>query len=106
MDDTKIDKPSEKPVAEKPHANYLLVFVVLAVLTGLEILITQLPLPRAPILIPLSFIKATLVALFYMHLRSDRRVFSAVFVIGILFGVSLILSFLVLISTYTGGLTP
>jgi caa(3)-type oxidase subunit IV len=82
----------------KKRPNYVAVFVVLAVLTAIEVAVTQLPLPRAPILIPLSVIKAGLVALFYMHLRSDQRVFRVVFVIGLLVGLSLIISFTLLLN--------
>ena len=91
----------EKPV--KKHANYVLVFIVLAILTAIEVTITQLPLPRAPLLIPLSIIKASLVAMFYMHLRSDRRVFTVMFGLGALVGVSLLISFVILMNTSAGG---
>ena len=84
----------EKPV--RKHANYFVVFLALAVLTGIEITISQLPIPKLPLLLPLALIKAALVALFYMHLRYDRRLFSAVFVFGVLVGLTLIGSMIVL----------
>lgn len=91
---------TEKRVTTKPkkHANYVAVFIVLAILTGIEIAVSQMSIPKAPILIPLSLIKAATVALFYMHLRTDRNVFSALFGIGVIFGMLLILSFLILFS--------
>src|SRR5512140_494292 len=97
-EETKIEEASKKPVLENETQhkgpNYVVVFIILAVLTGIEITVTQIAgLPRAPILIPLSIIKASLVALFYMHLRSDKRLFGAVFVFGVLVGLSLIISF-------------
>jgi caa(3)-type oxidase subunit IV len=94
-------KNEEKPV--KKHANYLLVFFALAALTVAELIITQIPtIPHAPILIPLSFIKAALVALFYMHLRSDRRIFSFSFGLGIILGIAMVISFVLLVNTGFG----
>ena len=75
---------------------YLVVFGALALLTALEVTVTHLPIPRIPVLIPLALIKASLVALFYMHLKFDRKVFSVVFVMGILMGIGLILSLIAL----------
>jgi len=54
-------------------------FVALAVITALEVGVTYLPLPRAPVLVPMALAKAALVALFYMHLKYDRRIFGLVF---------------------------
>ncbi len=87
----------------RKHPNYLVVFIALAILTAGEITVTQLPLPRAPILIPLSIIKAALVALFYMHLRTDRRVFSFLFGLGFVFGIAMLISFIFLVNTPFGN---
>ena len=86
--------PQEPQHKTKP--NYLGVFVVLAVLTALEIGVTYLPLPRIPILIPLALIKAALVVMFYMHLKFDKRVYTLIFGAGLLMGLGLILSLIVL----------
>jgi cytochrome c oxidase subunit 4 len=75
-----------------------LVFAALAALTAVEIGVTYLPLPRAAILVPLALVKAGLVALFYMHLKYDRRIFAFVFVAGLLMGVGLILALMALFS--------
>lgn len=72
--------------------NYLGVFVMLTVLTAIEVGVTYLPLPRIPILIPLALLKASLVALFYMHLKFDKRSFAAIFAMGLLVGIGLILA--------------
>jgi cytochrome c oxidase subunit 4 len=71
---------------------YIGVFGALAILTALEVVVTYLPLPRIPVLVPLALIKAGLVALFYMHLKYDRRVFAAVFAMGLLLGLILTLT--------------
>src|SRR3990172_525112 len=70
----------------KPRAGirtYLLVFLGLAVITGVEIGLATVGLSRSlrvPIFIVLSLVKASLVAAFYMHLRSDARFFTAIFI--------------------------
>jgi len=80
----------------KKPPNYLGVFITLVLLTAIEIGVTYLPVPRIPILIPLALLKAGLVALFFMHLKFDRKVFSALFVMGVLMGIGLILSLTIL----------
>jgi cytochrome c oxidase subunit 4 len=69
---------------------------VLAALTTLEVGVTYLPVPRIPVLVPLSIMKASLVALFYMHLKYDRPVFSLIFAMGLLMGIGLILALIAL----------
>jgi len=89
-DDSKIEPKKSS------RGTYIAVFFALAALTAIEITVTHLPIPRIPVLIPLAIIKAGLVALFYMHLRFDKKVFSVVFVMGILMGVGLIFSLIAL----------
>ena len=62
---------------------YLLVFLGLAVITGVEIALASVGLNRSlrvPIFVVLSLAKASLVAAFYMHLRTDSRFFTAIFI--------------------------
>ncbi len=87
---------SKVELKKTSRKTYVVVFVALAILTGLEIAVTRLPLPRIPILVPLALIKASLVALFYMHLKFDKQVFSAIFIMGVLMGIGLILSLIFL----------
>ncbi len=94
---TPTSNPAEHP-ARGSRRTYVLVFGALAALTVLEISVTYLPIPRVPILVPLALVKAGLVALFYMHLRYDKRVFALVFLAGLLMGVGLILSLIALFS--------
>ncbi len=64
------------------HPNYLLVFASLAVLTALEVGVTYIPnIPHAPILLAMSFLKALLVLMYFMHLRFDSKWFSFIFFI-------------------------
>jgi cytochrome c oxidase subunit IV len=89
--------PAE-PKTGASRRTYVLVFVALAVITALEVAVTYLPLPRAPVLVPMALAKAALVALFYMHLKYDRRIFGLVFAAGLLMGIGLILALLALFS--------
>lgn len=66
------------------HPKYLLVFASLAVLTALEVAVTYVPLLQGvmvPILLSMSFLKAMLVILYFMHLRFDSKWFAFIFFI-------------------------
>ena len=63
---------------QQAHAepNYIAVFIWLAALTVVEVVAVYLPLTRlalAAILVVLAFTKAALVALYFMHLKFERR---------------------------------
>jgi cytochrome c oxidase subunit 4 len=67
-------------------AEYVKVAVVLAVATGLEVALYYLNLPTGVLVSLLLFfavIKFSLVALWFMHLRFDSRLFRRLFVTGI-----------------------
>lgn len=74
--------------AMKAHhwRTYVVVFAALAIMTAIEYELTQIPGfdPRVPLLIIMAG-KVTLVASFYMHLRSDSRWFAAFFLVPIPF---------------------
>jgi cytochrome c oxidase subunit IV len=82
---------------------YVFIGVVLTVITAIEVALFYIP-ALANILVPalliLSLAKFVLVVMFYMHLKFDSKVFSAVFVaplaLAVLVVVSLILLFKVL----------
>lgn len=62
---------------------YLLVFIGLALVTAVELALASSGLARAirtPILILLSLGKASLVAGFFMHLRSESRAYLVIFI--------------------------
>lgn len=67
-----------------PHrsANYLAIFILLAVFTLLETLVSYVTLPalKVPVLIVLALAKAILVLLYFMHLKFDSRLFSWLFI--------------------------
>jgi cytochrome c oxidase subunit 4 len=79
--------PADDHAASTEHAHpksalYVQVAVVLAVITGLEVLVWYQPSMRpvlVPILLVMSAFKFTLVVAFFMHLRYDNKLFAAVF---------------------------
>jgi caa(3)-type oxidase subunit IV len=98
---------------EKAHpsaAVYVKVALVLLVLTALEVLAYEMArrqdLPGAfvravdaalvPILVVLSAIKFALVAMFYMHLKQDAKIYSGIFVFPIIIAVALAFALLLL----------
>jgi caa(3)-type oxidase subunit IV len=78
---------SPAPTASRRPLSYAAVFLVLAVITGIELGVKGLGLPRAAtnvLFLLLSLGKASLVAAFYMHLRRDNRIYTAVFVLPVI----------------------
>ena len=66
------------------HHNYIKIFIILSVLTAVEIGITFLGLPRTllvSLLVSLAVWKAALVALHFMHLKIEKRTLTIVAVI-------------------------
>ncbi len=89
---------SEQHETQHKHTNYLLVFIGLGILTAIEIALSQglAENVRIPLLLGLAFIKALLVALFYMHLKNDSRIYAfffvgAIFLLAIPFVIGLLL---------------
>jgi cytochrome c oxidase subunit 4 len=79
---------------QQAHAepNYIAVFVWLAVLTAVEVGVVYLPLTKfaqAAILVVLAFTKAALVALYFMHLKFERRIMLLVAVTPVILCVGL-----------------
>jgi caa(3)-type oxidase subunit IV len=71
---------------------YLIVFVILAVFTGLEVGASQLPVNiKIPALILLALIKGSLVVLYFMHLKSDSRVYAGFFLVAFILIIPLVL---------------
>jgi cytochrome c oxidase subunit 4 len=60
----------------RTEPNYMAVFYWLAALTVIEVAVVHLPLTKlalGAILVVLAFSKAALVALYFMHLKFERR---------------------------------
>jgi cytochrome c oxidase subunit 4 len=70
--------PSPALAAHPSHVKeYLVIFVILAVLTLLEVVLAQMGISKhllAVALVGLALTKAAIVALYYMHLKSETKV--------------------------------
>ena len=77
-----------------PRPHYGAIFLALFVLTVLEILTANLKLPRVSVilmLVSLAITKASLVAMFYMHLKFEKILLAVIAVAPLLFSIILVL---------------
>ena len=92
----------EVQVQEHPHpptSTYLTIAAILTVITIVEVGVFYIPAFHpvlVPTLVTLSATKFALVAMFYMHLKFDHRLFRAVFVLPLLIAAAVIVSLLFL----------
>ena len=94
MTNTSAHSNNTHAVVHKKHTNPVLVFGILTIITVVEIVVTLFGLPRevlVPLLLAMSFAKASLVAAYYMHLRYENWIYTAVFIAPSLFALFLIL---------------
>ena len=89
---------------------YMMVFMALAVLTVVTVAVAYLSLPIVPALIValiIAIVKGSLVASFFMHLVSEKKVIYSFLVLTVVF---LIAMFILVISSFYdqqgGGLVP
>ena len=78
------------PGAHRP--SYIRIFVFLALLTAVELGVAFTPIPKSSqvlFLIALAIAKATLVAMYYMHLRFEGRLLRAIAVAPLIFAIIL-----------------
>jgi caa(3)-type oxidase subunit IV len=105
MDPRVVHKEHTHPSA----AMYLKVAVVLFILTALEVYayevsrrgspaqLAELVTPLiVPILVILSAAKFALVAMFYMHLKQDAKIFSGLFVFPLVIAIALVVGLILL----------
>ncbi|MBI3450017.1 MAG: cytochrome C oxidase subunit IV family protein [Acidobacteria bacterium] len=67
--------------ADHAEPNYMAVFVALAVLTVVEVVMVFMPISRlaiGAILVTLAFTKAILVAMYFMHLKFEKRTLAVI----------------------------
>jgi cytochrome c oxidase subunit 4 len=97
------------PHSEHRHpgvSTYLTVAGVLTVITLVEVGVFYVPTFHpvlAPILLTLSALKFSLVVMFYMHLKSDHRLFAMLFSVPLLIAVAVGVSLLFLFGVFTAG---
>lgn len=85
---------------------YLAVAAVLTVITLVEVGVFYVPAFQpvlAPVLLVLSATKFALVVMFYMHLKSDHRLFTLVFSLPLLIALSVVVALLFLFGVLTIG---
>jgi cytochrome c oxidase subunit 4 len=86
---------------------YLMVALVLGVLTGLEVALYYIrSLPHGALtamLGLLAIVKFSAVALYFMHLKFDSRLFARVFVAGIILAIAVYVVVLSSFHVFTGG---
>ena len=86
------------------NRTYVLIAVVLAILTAIEVMVFYLE-AMAPVLLTtllvLMIVKFALVAMFFMHLKFDSRILSVVFAWGIFIAVSIILALLAVFGKFS-----
>jgi caa(3)-type oxidase subunit IV len=76
------EHPSKPVAARRP--NYFLILIVLVVFTAIEVAASYLTGPiKIPVLIVLALTKASLVVLYFMHLKFDSRWFALWFILGL-----------------------
>jgi caa(3)-type oxidase subunit IV len=85
------------PLPSHKQPNYVGIYLVLAGLTVIELGIAFLAFSKSlqiPLLLSLAFAKASLLVLYYMHLKFDSRLYTAFFLMALAFGAVRILSLL------------
>ena len=95
MDNTHTSSDQAHPSA----ATYVIVAATLSIITAIEVgifYLTWLGYGIIPILVILSGAKIALVAMFYMHLKYDARLFTTFFVGGFVLATLVIFALLVL----------
>ena len=87
---------------EEEHAStgfYWMIAGILTVITGVEVAIFYIEV-LAPVLVPvllvLSTAKFAMVVMFFMHLRSDSKVFSVLFLAGLSLAVFMVVMMIIL----------
>lgn len=99
-------QPEEEKHDHPTVGTYLAVAAVLTVITIVEVGVFYVPAFQAflaPVLLVLSGTKFALVVMFYMHLKSDHRLFTAVFTLPLLIAVVVIVALLFLYGVFAIG---
>jgi len=93
----------------KSHAStrfYVVIALILTVITAAEVMVfyvEYLEPVLVPILLVLAAAKFALVAMFFMHLRFDSKVFTGLFVGPLIIAVAVIVAMLALYGAFTGS---
>ncbi len=71
--------------ARRRRPNYLLVLIFLVIFTAVEVAVSYMASGgiKVPLLLLLAITKASLVSLYFMHLKFDSRVYAYWFLLGL-----------------------
>jgi cytochrome c oxidase subunit IV len=110
MADTRVDEPqSEEPIApahvgrHPGPKEYIRIAIILAVITGFEVAVYYIEGAQdylIPILFFFSFVKFSLVVLWFMHLKFDSRTYARFFVMGLAGAITLFLIVLLIFQVF------
>ena len=93
----------------QPHTSnktYILVAAVLAMITGVEVMVFYIQALRpviVPILVALSAAKFVLVVSFFMHLKYDGKILRGLFAGPLLVAIAIIMAMMALYGAFTAG---
>ena len=82
-----ISESAVHSATEHAEPNYIAIFWYLTVLTALELAVAYAPIPHSLMvggLVGLAWAKACLVAMYFMHLRFERRTLAIIAIVPIL----------------------
>ena len=82
------------------HTNYLAVGAALIVLTFFEVAAVYLPVPTLLFLLVFGACKALLIAMYFMHLKVDKRIFSGLFAIGAFGGIAMVTVMIIVLTSH------
>ncbi|MBI4601374.1 MAG: cytochrome C oxidase subunit IV family protein [Planctomycetes bacterium] len=80
-----------------PHPKYIVIFLILAIATAVEIALAsylKAKLLLISLLVLIALYKATLVALYFMHLKFEKKTFVVIVTAPIVLAVVLVLALL------------
>ena len=95
------DAAHSHPTAKK----YIGIAVFLTLITVVEVAVFYVPSLHpflVPVLLTLSAVKFAVVAMWYMHLKFDPRLYSWVFVVPMVFAAAIILALMWLMAAHRG----
>ena len=105
--------PDEERLEHLEHhptdRQYVKVAIILSVVTAIEVAIYYVPALRSlliPMLLAFAFIKFVMVALWFMHLRFDSRIFRRFFITGIILALAVFAAVLTIFFLSLGGPAP
>jgi cytochrome c oxidase subunit 4 len=103
------DRPGPHGAEHPTPLTYVKAAAILTFLTALEVAVFYIDVLQPaflPIFIILSIAKFVIVIMFYMHLRFDSRLFSGVFIGGLLLAIAVVITLLALFQVISAVASP